>query len=71
MANRPGTVVAIWWSTLTGASSALRPGMTGCIGPLTVEAAIALPMVRPQNFIETGRTASLSSWKAGTISLFT
>ncbi len=45
--------------------------MTGCMGPLTVEAAIALPMVRPQNFIETGRTASASSWKAGTISLFT
>ena len=39
--------------------------MTGCIGPWTVEAAIALPMVRPQNFIETGPTASLSSWKAG------
>ena len=32
---------------------------------------MALPMVRPQNFIETGRTASASSWKAGTISLFT
>ena len=45
--------------------------MTGCMGPLTVEAAIALPMVRPQNFIETGRTASASSWKAGTISLLT
>ena len=45
--------------------------MTGCIGPLTVEAAMALPMVSPQNFIETGRTASSSAWKAGTISLFT
>ena len=45
--------------------------MTGCMGPWTVDAAIALPMVSPQNFIETGRTASLSSWKAGTISLFT
>ena len=64
-------MVAIWWSTLTGESSALRPGITGCIGPCPVEAAIALPMVSPQNFIETGRTASLSSWKAGTISLFT
>ena len=64
-------MVAIWWSTLTGDCSALRPGITGCMGPLTFDAAMALPMVSVQNSVVTGRTASASSWKAGAITLLT
>ena len=69
MANRPGTVVAMSWSTFTGACSPMKPGITGCIGPLTVEAAIALPMVRDQKAVQIGRTARASVWKAAEVTL--
>ena len=56
---------------LDGRELGVETGHDRLHGAVDGGGAMALPMVRPQNFIETGRTASVSSWKAGTISLFT